>query len=379
MKNELNVAHFTNVIDGRSKSGTARVARELIIEINKNSNFKQTLIHFDEKFAVNDSIYCLENINEIKIPLYQFPIAKHFISFILFFIKYNFKKNKIEFDVMHWHSSRVYPFFFIIPAKKVVITLHDANMRVIPDANTIWTQIFYWNLRIFSKYYDFLIGVSNDACSKLVSIGKFPKSKVACMYLGTRFTELVAIKPENFPANLVNFFLCVSRWQPYKNVETVLHAYSNLILEYPKAPTLVLVGSPVGNYNIPFKIIDDKNLQERVIVIDQVSDFELAYLYDQALVNINPSLYEGFGLPVLEGLSRGCPSIDHVYTSTSEISSIAGIHIDMSLASQLTETLQNIIINPNVISELRSTAHTRSKTFTWEKSLSKLLEIYSSK
>jgi len=369
----ISIAHLTNVIDGRHNSGTARVAKELINELAKNNNVRQTFIHFGNS---NNEFYGLPNSCEIIIPLRKFGVANHFFSFLIFWVRNIWTKEIGKFDVVHWHSSRVYPFFFLIPAKKTVITLYDSTNRIIKEINTFWTSLFYWNLRISIFKSDFIIGASEDACRKLNNVSKFPKQKIRCLYLGSNFDTLEAKKPKDLDIH-EDYFLCVSRWQPYKNVAKLVNAYYLANERDLDLPKLILVGKPVNGYCEPTIIINEFKLGEKVQVLPDLSDEELAYLYDGALINISPSLHEGFGLPVLEGLKRNCPSLDHVFTSTSEVSGNAGIHIDMESLLGITDALLQISQKRELLTELRSNASKRAKLFTWQQTVEDLLKIYS--
>lgn len=375
MKNKaivLNIAHFTDVIDGRVNSGTARAAREIIFELNKYSGIHQTFIHFEKS---TDDIYKLENTNQLLIPLLNFPFAKHFFSFFIFWTKERLLNKSNRFDVVHWHSSRVYPFFFLIPGAKFVITLHDATIRQMKEVNTFWTRVFYWNVRISIKKIDAIIGDSYDACIKLVRFGKFPSNKVARLYLGSNFDGLLPQKPLSF--NLPDkYFLCVSRWQPHKNVERLIEGYAQALRDFPELPNLVLVGKPVSGHNLPILKLQEFKLADRVTVLEDLKDSELAFMYDHAILNISPSLHEGFGFTVLEGLKRNCPSLDHAFTSTSEISGSAGIHIDMTSTKEIAEALLLFVKNPRRRFELVGKTNERASLFTWERTAVDLIGIY---
>lgn len=369
---KLHVAHLTDVLDGRQNSGTARAAREFILGLSNYENVSQTLIHFEK---TDDRIYSMENVNEIIIPLINFPFAKHFLSFLFFWIKQRFIHKTYKFDIVHWHSSRVYPLFYLIPGRKVIITLHDATNRIMREVNTVWTRIFYWNLRFSMRRVHVIIGDSLDACHNLSAFGKFPSNKISCLYLASNFDE---IEPE-IPVKLDStkkFFLCVSRWQPHKNVERLVEAYALATKVNPTLPKLVLVGKPVAGYEVPSVKIRDFELADRIIVLKDLSDSELVYLYDHAILNIVPSLHEGFGFTVLEGLKRNCPSLDHAFTSTSEISNSAGMHIDMSSVDEISNALLTFVGSPAFQLELKSKTQERASLFTWAKTISNLLQIY---
>lgn len=371
-KYKLVIAHITNVVDGRRNSGTARVAVEHIQNLSKFNDIKQVLIHFEGQ---QDPIYFLPNITEIIMPVKKFPFASHFFSFFIFWFRKYISRQQPPFDIVHWHSSRVFPFFFLIPARKIFITLHDANNRIIKNTKTIFTEIFYWNIRFFITKIHTIFGDSIDACSKLVSIGKFPKNKVKCLYLGSNFDSIKSKNIPNFEESQL-YFLCVSRWQPFKNVETLVEAYAKVLSTRPDAPNLVLVGKPVAKHDKPLQILNQYSLQNKILIFQDLADEQLALLYRNALINISPSLHEGFGLSVLEGMKCGCPSIDHKYTSTSEISGSAGIHIDMNSIDKIAEKLIEILDDPKIIHELKDNLKQRNRDFNWENTTAKLLNYY---
>lgn len=370
--NILTVAHLTNVVDGRSNSGTARVAKELILQLALQPNIRQVFIHFQHS---DDDIYRLPGTREIVIPLKRFPFASQFFSFLMYWIPRYFSSKQEQFDVVHWHASRVFPLFFLIKSKKVCLTLHDANNRIIPGVNTIWTTIFYWNIRFSQKYIDYIFGASRDACSKLIGVAKFPAHKVKCLYMASKFEGIEPHKPEGFDL-LPGYLICVSRWQNFKNVETLVEAYFLLLKHSRRLPKLVLVGKPVAGYDLPLRRIEELSLQDHVTILKDLTDSELSYLYRGALINIFPSLHEGFGLSVLEGLKCGCPSIDHMHTSTSEVSGDAGIHVDMTSAESLYQAISWLLDDPSRLSRMKVLAFKRAESFTWEKSVETLINYY---
>lgn len=332
----------------------------------------QTLIHFDKS---DEAVYRIKKNDEIIIPLINFPIMKHFISFIYYWTKtILFSRNFEKFDLVFWHSSRVYPFFFLIPSRRVFVNLHDANARIINE-NTVWTQIFYWNLRLSVQLIDAIFGVSNDACDKLISVGKFPKSKIKCLYPASNFDNLNSVNPLNYELK-EKIFVCISRWQSFKNVENLVKGYALALGVDANLPKLVLVGKNHGNSNsLVIDLISSMQLRGHIITLHDLKDEELAFLLDNAEINITPSLYEGFGLSVLEGMKRGCPSLDHKYTSTSEISGAAGIHIDMTSVSEISNSLLYIKQNPIKIEEIRSRTEEISNKFTWQNTVNDLINV----
>lgn len=370
----MRIAHITSDIDGRRNSGTARVAAELIVELSRNIEVHQTFIHFSTS---HEDIYKLSNTNEIIVPLGKNWLGKRrSISFIRFFIKKQNRKEYGKFDVVHWHSSRLLPLFFLIPAKKIVITLHDAGHRLLPETNTFATRIHYWNLRIFLYKIDKVIAVSRMAMGQINRYGHIPLRKLEFIYNGSNFGNLNPVRISNF-VEPERFIICVSRWQKHKNVESLILAISLLKDYFRQTNTkLILVGKPVNNYNLPEKLISEYHLEDLVISLSNLSDENLAFLYERALLNVNPSLHEGFGLSVLEGMSRGCPSIVHQSTATSEISGESGIHVDMRNSQIIALAIKQALNNPDSLKKLKTLSKQRASQFTWENAARKLMKIY---
>jgi len=370
----LRVAHLTADIDGRSNSGTARVASEIICELSKHSNIFQTFVHFQYS---GEKIYQLPKTNEIIIPLGSNWLTKRrSISFIRWALRYRFTKKSQNFDVVHWHSSRLYPLFFLFPSKKTVVTLHDVGQRILPGVNTFATRVHYWNARLFQSKIHRIIAVSKTAMKDMETIGKFRKSKLTFIYNGTNFEFLKAEAIPNFrlPSKYV---LCVSRWQPHKNVDALVRAVHQMhYFLKSEGITLVLVGKPVGDYDLPSRLISKFELDSRIIVLSDLSDENIAFLYDHAFLSIFPSIHEGFGLSVLEGMTRGCVPMVHEDASTKEIAGESGISLNMRDQSSFVTAFQDAVQNPDSWKFKREMAVILSRNYTWDRSVKKLIQIY---
>jgi glycosyltransferase involved in cell wall biosynthesis len=333
----LKIAHISNVVDGRSNSGTARVAREIISEISLSNKAHQYLIHFDPS---DDPIYSLPNVTEILIPTVMRGYASRFRAFVKFWIKWRMSDRHFKFDVVHWHSSRVYPLFFVIPSRVTIITLYDAGQRILKGVNTFSTQIFYWNLRVCQHFIDKILASTSMSGKDLVNIAKFPQGKVGFLHHGTRFGAITASPVAELQVP-EEFYVCVSRWQPHKNVSKLIEAVKILNDLGQVTCPIILVGKPVGEFTEPLDLIEAYKVSDHFIILSDLNDSQLAYLFDRATLNIFPSLHEGFGLSVLEGMSRGCPPVVHFDTATSEVAGEFGHHIDMNSARELANLLEN--------------------------------------
>jgi glycosyltransferase involved in cell wall biosynthesis len=371
----MRVLHVTSVVDGRSNSGTARVASELIHRLNEHEGIHQTFLHFD---ASDNDIYELPQTTEILIE----PTGKLWGARYLSFLKFAFKQQFLwrtgrtqKYDVVHWHVSRIYPLFHLIPSSKHILTLHDAGGYLLPNVNTFSTRIFRvvaeWSL---GKLHSIIVD-SNSSKRDLIDTGKYCDEKIKVLYLATNINSAHQAIPDGFTDFVGDekFLLCVARWQPHKNVESVVKAFAHYIAEQDDGLRLVLVGKPVGSYTQPQNEITKYAIENRTWVTADLSDGELKYLYSHATLNLFPSLHEGFGLSVLEGMTCGCPVIVHAGGATEEIAGSGGIAIDSRNPIEFAMTIKDCLAKR---SELSENATNRSKDFSWDKSVDELLRIY---
>ena len=368
----LKIAHFTNVIDGRSNSGTARVARELITELSKRDDVRQFFIHFDNS---DDPIYSLPNSVNIVLNRCRFPIGSRFLGFIQF-ILVNRYKGIYDFDIVHWHVARIYPLFHLLPTKATIVTIHDAGNYLLNGVMDLPNWIFRLTYELFQTRIRYFIVVSENAKNNLISKSRINKQRILVNYPATDIKSKSMKTPKEFvgiPKDAL-IVLCVSRWQKHKNVEILISCFEKISWVNERAH-LLIVGKAVGSYNFPQSYID-KLPKSRVTVMCDLEDSELAYLYSMAYINVAPSLHEGFGLNVLEAMSFGCPSIVDKFTATAEIAERSGICVDMRNERDLQIALENILNEPKTRARLSIESTKRALTFSWNKFANQMIDIY---
>ena len=121
---KIKVALMSYAVDGRKAKGTALYAEKLIEGIIENPRFDFYLVHYEKS---PERFY--SRAKEIIMPKVSLPYGSHFISQLLFFWKYRNQK----FDIIHWFQPRVYPFYWLAPAKKIIVTMHGAGDITAPQ------------------------------------------------------------------------------------------------------------------------------------------------------------------------------------------------------------------------------------------------------
>lgn len=172
---------------------------------------------------------------------------------------------------------------------------------------------------------------------------------------------------------LGDYILSVGTLQPRKNFTRLIEAFSQISPKYPGL-SLVIVGKKGWLYEEILAAPKKHGVESRVQFLNFVSDEELSALYKHAKAFALPSLYEGFGLPVLEAMSFGTPVVVSNVSSLPEIAGEAGIYVDPedleSIAKGLVEALEG-----KSRDERARAAKTQVKKFTWEKAARQTLEV----
>ena len=172
------------------------------------------------------------------------------------------------------------------------------------------------------------------------------------------------------------FLLSTGTVEPRKNQRFLLEVYSRYRARGGPAVPLVLAGGLGWLMDDFQRELDSSPWSADVHWLGYVSDAELAWLYSHCLLNLYPSYYEGFGLPVLEGMGLGAPVICSNSTSMPEIVAVAGVLLDPDDTEAWVHALDTLITQPERRQALAEAAHLRAKRFSWRESADALLELY---
>ena len=158
---------------------------------------------------------------------------------------------------------------------------------------------------------------------------------------------------------------------PHKNFNGLIQAYS--LWEHREEVALVVVGSP-------WSVDEEKQLaelgiRERVYLLTDVDDETLCYIYNQASAFVYPSLYEGFGIPLLEAMACGCPIIASRIPSTIEVAGGCPIYFEPTEVDSLVNGF-DVALSEGRKSERVRAGIERVKSYSWDRTAAQTLEIY---
>lgn len=258
-----------------------------------------------------------------------------------------------------------------------VSTVHDSNIsngiKRYSDFLGIKTLYFKWTLKRTLSKSDNVIFISNEMKNEILEKSKFdlsdPKFKVIYNGLNDDFN---LIKQENV-ANTKSkfkidkpFFFYAGALREHKNVKRIIEAFNQAnITNYE----LIMVGSKYEQYPVN---LDFPNIRH----LGMVSDDELKALYSLSFAFLFPSLFEGFGLPILEAMSFGSPVITTNYGATKEVGANAVLLVDPNSVEEIKNGILKLVNQPEYYRQLQDLGYKRIKDFSWKKAAQEVLNIY---
>jgi len=216
---------------------------------------------------------------------------------------------------------------------KIVYTLYDLGFLDHPEWTTEENRIgCFEGVFQSSLNADFVLGISEFSRAKYLEyFPHFPEERTGVAYPTSRFEKVT--EDGDRPAALEGirdkgFWLCVSTIEPRKNQIMLLDAYKRYLEESEAKLPLIFAGGKGWLMDDFIIKIREKGLEQKVILTGYVSDAELVWLYQNCFGNLYPALYEGFGLPVLEGMQFSAPTACSNTTSLPEVAGEAGAQLD---------------------------------------------------
>ncbi|MCX7881397.1 MAG: glycosyltransferase family 4 protein [Patescibacteria group bacterium] len=255
-----------------------------------------------------------------------------------------------------------------------IVTIHDLSYLYYPE-NFLKKDLY--QLKNWTKYSILkakkIIAVSNSTKNDILKNYHLPEKKIIVIYNGYEKIKgkksTLKIRKNNKP-----YLLYVGTIQPRKNISFLLSAFAKIKTKYPQLE-LILAGKKGWLYEEIFKKVIDLGLEKEVFFTDYITDYQLIFLYQNALCLIMPSLYEGFGIPILEAMSLGCPVISSFVSSLPEIGGDACLYFDPKDENDLLDKLKILMENKTLRKELIEKGKKRVRLFSWEKSAQETLTV----
>jgi len=299
----------------------------------------------------------------------------------------NFKLPKLikngKEDLLHVPAFSA-PF---LKPKRMVVTVHDIIGKLFPNQMG-GASTFYWGkwLPFTVKKADLIIADSEHTKLDLMEHVGVSEDKIRIVYpsgheaFTQEINESTQLDVQRKLGIRGPYFLFVGTIEPRKNLSRVLEAFASFVKESSQYAEhqLVVVGSKAFAHGkfLESLLKNAKINQNSVLFTDYISHEELNALYCGARGLLFPSLYEGFGMPILEAMASGCPVVTSRQTSTPEVAGDAAILVDAYKSEQIKDALKTLTDNEGVRTDLIHKGFERIQHFSWDKTAEQTIQVY---
>ena len=282
-------------------------------------------------------------------------------------------------DLFHSPDFVLPPVMGPIPT---LLTVHDLSFEYYPETFTpslvtYLRRVVPWSVRRATR----VLADSESTRSDLMSLYQTPGQKITVLYSGVneqfrpiRSQPTLSTVRAKYGIGDEPYIFTVSTLQPRKNHRMLIEAFSRLVSA--AQINLVIAGGKGWLYDEMAAEIMRLGLTERVHFLGFVDDEDLPTLYSAASLFVFPSLYEGFGLPILEAMACGTPVLASDASSLPEVSGDAALQLPPSDVAAWTAAMRNLLEDDGLRKRLVAAGFERAKRFTWERSARELLGIY---
>ncbi|MGE4538815.1 MAG: glycosyltransferase family 4 protein [Desulfovibrio sp.] len=226
---------------------------------------------------------------------------------------------------------------------------------------------------------DYVVSISEYSLNHFLRIfSQYPRSRTVVAPLASRFS---AASPQARPriADAIapgGYWLCVGTIEPRKNHERLFAAYAAWRKETGGDMPLVLAGGKGWLMDDVARTVGELGIADHLVFTGYVSDAELAWLYANCHAFLYPSLFEGFGLPVLEAMSLGAAVICSDATSLPEVAGQAAIMVDPLDVAGLAQAMAKLEGDATLLESLRQRSLARARCFSWERTAEIVRDAY---
>jgi glycosyltransferase involved in cell wall biosynthesis len=363
----MNILYDYQIFSLQRYGGISRYFCELIEEFSKQSNVN-TLVSLQnsENYYLNN-IY--NNLNDSFLSKYNYKGKERILPYINK-VKSIYEIKKGKYDIFH---PTYYDTYYLkhIGKKPFVLTVYDMIHELYKeqyDSNeTIERK------KILLEKATKIIAISESTKKDIINLYNIPEEKIEVIYLSSSLQvkkDVISDKLDKLPERYILF---VGARSGYKNFDLFLQAIAPLLV---KDKNLKLVCAGGGNFTDGENAMLAKLKIEEEVTQITVEDDELGVIYSKAEVFVYPSMYEGFGIPILEAFNCNCPVALSDSSSFPEVAGKAAIYFDPKVESSIRDSVEKVINNKEFQSELREKGKIQAEKFTWKLTAEKTMSLY---
>lgn len=289
--------------------------------------------------------------------------------------------NNCQLDIYHGLSHEI-PFKTKNRHTKYIVTIHDLLfLRFKQNFTWIDIQIYLSKIKYSCKNADLILAVSEQTKQDLINFLHIPEKKIvvnyqSCsdLYYHEQDATTKAFVKEHYHLP-ENYYLFVGALVKHKNIERIIEALS--LLPTDLQHTLVIVGKETYYKKHLQEIIEKYGLTDKIYFISYIQNEHLPSVYQLAKLLIWPSLFEGFGIPIIEALFSKLPVITSNVGCFPEVGGEGACYVNPESTHDIAEAIRSIVTNPVKYAEMQKKGYAYVQKFHIKNTTSHLMELYS--
>jgi glycosyltransferase involved in cell wall biosynthesis len=323
-----------------NKTGLGNYSRSLV-KLLSDANSENDYLLFNPKHSRKFSLHNYSS-KVVEVLPSNFLFKKVSSLWRLVFISNDIKKNSVE--IYHGLSGEL-PIGLLKKIKKVV-TIHDLIFIRYPNLYGFFDRkIYYWKFKYAAKKADVVIAISEQTKKDIVDFLSIDSRKIKVIYQGCQdiFKKQYSLEEKDIVAKKYTlpgkFILNVGTIEERKNLFTIVKSIKDLDIP------LVIIGKKTSYYNQIHQYILENGMEKRVFYLSKLEANELAIIYQLATIFIYPSIFEGFGIPIIEALFSKTPVITTISGVFPEAGGPDSVYIDPMNVEELKEKIIMLMDN----------------------------------
>lgn len=326
------------------------------------------------------------------IPVKSSVMRKTYVRILWEQVVFPWRVRKVKADILHCPNYTMPYLLKLISSKtKVAAVFHDMTYFIHPEYLVGWKcKMFQWYIKRSARYADKIITISENSKTDIPKFCKPRNKDIAVTYMGVKEDFFKSLPADQDLLDKYNidkkYIIYVGTLEPRKNVPGLLRGYANISEEIRNEYKLVIVGKKGWYYDEIFDTANsDPRLKENVVFTGFVEDADMMRLMRSSSAVAYLSFYEGFGIPVIEGMASGVPTVTTSLSSLSEVAGDCCFLCDPSSDTDIAKALQEAVSSSKALENgevdainNRDKALERAKYFSWQNCAKATIEAYNS-
>lgn len=291
----------------------------------------------------------------------------------------NLIKKKLKeqnFDIFHPTYYATY-FLKYLKNKKFVLTVYDMTLELFPQYSCRASVKTIESKKALISRADKIIAISENTKKDILNFCDIPEEKIKVIYLANSLMPVNG-RPAGVSELPEKYILFVGARGFQKNFNYFIKSISP-ILKNDKSLNVIVAGGYTGKNSFSK---EEKSLFAELQIEKQIAQYSpndegLAYLYQNATCFVFPSLYEGFGIPVLEAFACDCPAVISNASSLPEIGGNAAIYFNPTDGNSILKAVEKVLYNKDLRQQMILAGREQLKKFSWGKTARETLDLYS--